>query len=121
MNTNRTAQSLATRQPTVRTIARRDLRQVKAVEIAADAGQWLKCRTNDGTKAYGIPSQSRENTYHLATRDRCSCPDFAQRQQPCKHAIAVRIHCDRVKARNGISEETRRLARRYDEIFGAFA
>jgi hypothetical protein len=35
------------------TISSQDLRSVKAIEIATRAGQWLKCRTGDGSKAYG--------------------------------------------------------------------
>ncbi len=30
---------------------------IKAIEIAATSGQWLKCRSTDGQKAYGVPSQ----------------------------------------------------------------
>ena len=33
------------------TISHTDPRSIKAVEIAAGAGHWLKCRLADGTKA----------------------------------------------------------------------
>jgi len=39
------------------TVSSEDPRSIKAIEIAASAGQWLKCRLADGAKAYGVPSQ----------------------------------------------------------------
>ena len=39
------------------TISSEDPRSLKAVEIAAEAGQWAKCRTRDGRKLYAVPSQ----------------------------------------------------------------
>ncbi len=35
-----------------------DSRFPKAVAIADQAGQWLKCRSSDGRKACGVPSQA---------------------------------------------------------------
>ena len=46
------------------TISAEDLRSIKAVEIAAGAGQWLRCRTADGHKAYGVPSQHTTGRYY---------------------------------------------------------
>ena len=40
------------------TISADDSRSIRAVEIAAGARQWLKCRLADGAKAYGVPSRS---------------------------------------------------------------
>jgi uncharacterized Zn finger protein len=74
------------------TISSRDPRSIKAVEIAAEAGQWLKCRTRDGHKKYAVPSQSAANLYHLADLHTCTCPDFQRRQQACKHVLAIRIY-----------------------------
>jgi hypothetical protein len=39
---------------TLVTIDSDDPRTLKAIEIAAGAGEWLKCRTREGGKAYGI-------------------------------------------------------------------
>jgi predicted nucleic acid-binding Zn finger protein len=70
-----------------------DPRGAKAVAIAADAGQWLKCRSNDGRKAYGIPSSTGRGAYHLATRTSCTCKDFLYgRGRDCKHVLAVQLH-----------------------------
>ncbi len=76
-----------------------DKRAVKAFEIAADAGQWLRCRTRDGRKFFGIPSQANPNRIYFVTRDACTCPDAARSPMLlCKHALAVRLHCAAVRA-----------------------
>jgi hypothetical protein len=41
-----------------------DSRFPKAVAIADQAGQWLKCRAADGRKAYGVPSQRTPDRYY---------------------------------------------------------
>jgi hypothetical protein len=81
------------------TISSDDSRSVKAIEIAAGAGQWLKCRTADGRKLYGVPSQCVGGRYYLVDCQSCTCAD-AQRHagQNCKHVLAVRLHCELVKA-----------------------
>ena len=71
---------------------------LRAVEIASGAGQWLKCRTADGAKRYGIPSQSMVGLYYLADTRSCTCPDFQRRGGPCKHSVAVRLHVARIRA-----------------------
>jgi hypothetical protein len=69
-----------------------DTRTVKALAIAADAGQWAKCWTRDGRKVYAVPSQTRAGAYHFVDAWQCSCPDFQRRRKPCKHSTAVRLH-----------------------------
>jgi hypothetical protein len=91
---------------TVRTV---DPRDERARAIAADAGQWIKLRFTDGRKAYGVPSQSEANVFHVTDGRTCTCKDYQRRQQPCKHARAVRLHVARVKAAQ------------YDAIFGGDA
>lgn len=74
-----------------------DSRFAKAVAIADQAGQWLKCRATDGRKAYGVPSQRTAGRYYLTTQTSCTCED--QRRNPalaCKHRIAVAVHVARV-------------------------
>jgi len=73
-----------------------DPRGTKAVAIAADAGQWLKCRTRDGRKAYGIRSSRDGNQIYFVTRRDCTCYDA--RRHDCKHILAVRLHCELVEA-----------------------
>src|SRR5215471_8336256 len=69
-----------------------DPRGPKAVEIATDAGQWLRCRTKDGRKYYGI--KGSDNAYHLTTRSSCTCKAFEfGRGRDCKHVLAVELHC----------------------------
>ena len=81
------------------TISSEDKRSLKAVELAAEAGQWAKCRTRDGRKAFGVPGQSAAGHYYLTTQASCTCPD-AQRHEgmACKHQLAVRLHVALVKA-----------------------
>jgi hypothetical protein len=90
------------------TISSQDPRSLKAVEIAANAGQWLKCRGQDGRKAFGVPSQSAAGHYYLTTQASCTCPD-AQRHEgmACKHQLAVRLHVALVRAqqRKGVKPE----------------
>jgi hypothetical protein len=69
----------------------------KAVHLADQAGQWLKCRTSEGRKAYGVPSQRITGRYYLVTQTSCTCEDAARHpSQVCKHRLAVQIHCARV-------------------------
>src|SRR5579871_2773731 len=63
----------------------------KAVAIATNAGQWLKCRTRDGRKAYGIRSSRDANVVYFTTRTSCTCYD--SRRHDCKHMLAVQLHC----------------------------
>jgi hypothetical protein len=71
-----------------------DPRGPKAVAIATDAGQWLKCRTRDGRKAYGIRSSADSNQVYFVTRTSCTCYDA--RRHDCKHMLAVQLHCELV-------------------------
>jgi hypothetical protein len=88
-----------------------DPRGAKAVALAADAGQWIKCRTSDGRKAYGIPS-SKPGRYYLVTRYTCDCKD-AEYSHECKHMLAVRLHCELVAEQREQADVFRRFD--YDE------
>jgi len=74
-----------------------DPRGPKAVAIATDAGQWLRCRTRDGRKAYGIRSSADSNQVYFVTRTSCTCYDA--RRHECKHQLAVRLHVALVTGR----------------------
>jgi hypothetical protein len=94
------------------TISSDDPRSIKAIEIAAGAGQWLKCHTADGEKAYGVPSQCRRKSdvYYVVDAQRCTCVDFQRNglsygrlgdngyHGPCKHVLAVRLHLELARA-----------------------
>jgi hypothetical protein len=103
--------TLSQRAPTMTTLLlpSTDPRGPKAVELATDAGQWIKCRTADGRKAYGIRASKGDN-YYLVTRTSCTCYD-AQRHT-CKHMLAVQLHCQHV------ADE--QAAAKYDDIFARF-
>lgn len=81
-------------------VSETDPRGPKAVAIATDAGQWLKCKTRDGRKAYGIRSSRDANQVHLVTRTSCTCYDFEHgRGRDCKHVLAVQLHVALVTGR----------------------
>jgi transposase len=78
-----------------------DQRQVKAFVIAAtnrlapDNGRW-KVPSQTGTGSYTV----------LVTRDgswNCSCPDFEERLQPCKHVLAVEVTISRETDGKGVT------------------
>jgi hypothetical protein len=92
------------------TINADDPRTIRALELAADAGQWLLCHNHAGVEAFGVPSQCDTGRYYLVTGSSCDCPDFrrnglsparlgaAGEHRPCKHILAVRLHTELVRA-----------------------
>jgi hypothetical protein len=53
-----------------------DTRSIKALEIAAGAGQWAKIRSKDGQrKVYGIPSSCQPGRFYLVDQHSCDCAD----------------------------------------------
>jgi len=80
-----------------------DPRTEKALEIASDAGQFVRCRGHNGEVLWGVPSQSREHVRYLVTEDVCDCEDFRRNglrrgrigfygsHFTCKHVRALRI------------------------------
>src|SRR5258708_18594200 len=85
-------------------------RTIRAIEIADEADQWIMYRNQGGQQVYGVPSQSEPRRYYLVTLSSCDCPDF-ERNAPasvasddpselraCKHMLAVRLHCELVRA-----------------------
>lgn len=70
-------------------------RPAKAALLVGTAESWLKCRTPEGAKFYGVPSAAHPGQYHLTNQLVCSCPDFQTRGGPCYHVLAVRLHCAR--------------------------
>jgi hypothetical protein len=45
------------------TISSENPRSIRALEIAAGAASWIKCRTHDGRKLYAVPSRSTAGLY----------------------------------------------------------
>ena len=66
-----------------------DAREQRGLEIAARFK--LVRRERD----WSVPSQTGEGRYTVSGLDvdtpRCTCPDFEERQQACKHIYAVRV------------------------------
>jgi hypothetical protein len=91
-------------------ISTEDARSVKALSLLANASQWLKMRTPDGRKFYGVPA-SQPGKYYSVDTHGCDCPDRLHRLErgeggPCKHQMAVMLYVARI---NGA--RTRRPAR----------
>ena len=80
-----------------------DPRTERAIEIATNAGQFVRCRTHHGEVLWGVPSQSREHVRYLVTENSCDCEDFRRNglrhrrigfhgsHFHCKHVRALRI------------------------------
>jgi hypothetical protein len=60
-------------------------------------GYWVEA--SDGSREYWVTLDPRGYR-----GDQCSCPDYAKRGGPCKHAIAVRLlqACTRAEARRAV-------------------
>ena len=99
------------------TISADDPRTIRAIQIAAEAGHWLKCHTGRGEDAFRVPSQSRPGRYYLVTPSSCDCPDFqhddasSEADRACKHTLAVRLHCELVRAQRYLSAPARQPTR----------
>jgi hypothetical protein len=121
------------------TISAEDPRSIKAIQIAAGAGQWLKVRTADGEVAFGIPSQcvQKVGRYYVTTAEQCDCEDFKREglrrgrigeagyHGDCKHMRAVQLHDELARAqqirprpRPPLPANVIELAAQYDRIFG---
>ncbi|HEX8494809.1 MAG TPA: transposase [Pyrinomonadaceae bacterium] len=69
-----------------------EIRQQKGREIAD------KVRIVREGNLYLVPSQSGHGKYRVdAEKQRCSCPDFDFRRQPCKHLFAVRFTLEEIE------------------------
>ena len=102
------------------TISADDPRTIRALEIAAEADQWLKGRNRDGEEVFGVPSQSDPSHYYIVTRSSCDCPDFRHsggsgdegaEPRACKHVLAVRLHTELVKAQQHQARPSSRARR----------
>jgi hypothetical protein len=101
------------------TISADDPRTIRAIELAAEADQWLSGRNRGGEDVYAVPSQSESGRYYIVTSSSCDCPDFrhngpaaetasaASEQRPCKHILAVRLHSELVRAQQRVNRRDR--------------
>jgi hypothetical protein len=68
------------------TISTSEPRSLRAVAIAAGAGQWLPCRASDGRKAYEVPSQRP-----TAITSPCATAAIARTLVEVTYATTVRL------------------------------
>jgi hypothetical protein len=104
------------------TISSEDPRSIRAIEIAAGASSWIRCRTRDGRLLLGIPSQCETGTYYLVdpVAETCDCQDAKRNalsrgrigqaglHVPCKHVRAALLHLELVKAQQQARPTPRR-------------
>ena len=67
-----------------------DERTRRAIVLAAESGQWVRCTARDGRQLFGIPAR-KAGLHYLVDAHSCTCRDFVYRRGPCKHITAVRI------------------------------
>ena len=92
-------------------------RQQRGLVIAA-----TKRITKQGG-AWLVPSQNQNGTYRVtmtAEGGRCTCPDFEERQQTCKHGFAVELVMRRETAPDGTVTETRAARITYPQPWTAY-
>lgn len=80
-----------------------DAREQRGLVIAA------LCRITRQDDYFVVPSQSNGGTYRVrvtGTDCSCSCPDFEERGEPCKHVYAVRYAIQRETRADGTIELT---------------
>ena len=90
-----------------------DPRTIKALQLAAEADRWLSGRNQTGEAVFGVPSQRDPRQYYIVTTATCDCPDFVRSAetpspQPCKHILAVRLHCELVRGQRHLQRQSRR-------------
>lgn len=87
-----------------------DARQQRGLQIAKSR------RVHFDGRRWVVPSQSEAGTYKVdLNTGACSCPDYSERQRPCKHVHAARItrdHRDELDVSK--AQETARLTYRQD-------
>jgi transposase/predicted nucleic acid-binding Zn finger protein len=98
-----------------------DAREQRGLVIAATAKLVQK------GKVWLVPSQSGKGKYTVCPDDEqpfCSCPDFEDRGEPCKHLHAVTFAIQREQGSNGAVTETRTITltqkKTYTQNWGAY-
>ena len=95
-------------------------RQLRGMAIAA----LTPIRAN--SDGYSVPSQSGRGAYavNLETGPYhgpyCTCPDFEERQQPCKHIYAVQITLERERRPDGTEIETQTIRVQYGQSWPTY-
>jgi hypothetical protein len=81
-----------------------DARRQRGLAIAA------RCRIENKGGMWVVPSQTGDGRYYVdAAAPRCTCKDFAEREQPCKHIFAVRFVIERESHPDGTETVTETL------------
>ena len=91
-------------------------RQQRGLAIAALAN------IREDKFGYKVPSQSRSGSYlvNLEYGAYCTCPDFEERQQPCKHVYAVQITLEREERPDGTEVEAKTITIQYGQHWPSY-
>ena len=91
-------------------------RQLRGLAIAALAN------IREDKFGYKVPSQSRSGSYlvNLEYGAYCTCPDFEERQQPCKHVYAVQITLEREERADGTAIEAQTIRVQYGQHWPSY-
>jgi hypothetical protein len=79
------------------TVSTADPRSIKALALLEGADRWQRGHTKDGRSFFAIPG-SEPGLLHMVSTRECSCADFRNRGQDCKHILAVRLWVTRNEA-----------------------
>ena len=92
---------------------------VEATEARRQRGLAIAavCRITEKNGVYHVPSQTGNGGYRVNLSPppfvpQCTCPDFAERNQPCKHVFAVEFVANREMSPDGTVTETVTVTRK---------
>ncbi len=90
-----------------------ETRKIKGKQIALT--RQIK-KLKDG---FAVQSQNGKRFYFVDEAEKCSCPDFENRQTTCKHAFAVQYYLQKITTtKQGVKIETKRLT--YPQVWSAY-
>ena len=91
-------------------------REQRGLQIAAVS----KIEKTD--KGFLVPSQTGKGLYlvNVGAKPACTCPDFVERQQPCKHIFAVEFSIRREENPDGTTTETRTMRVTYGQDWPSY-
>ena len=98
-------------------VSGQDSRKQRGIAIAAYAN------IREDRFGYKVPAQSRSGSYlvNLEYGAYCTCPDFEERQLPCKHVFAVEIILQRKEQPDGSTLKSRGVQVVADRAWPAYA
>ncbi len=90
------------------------------MEVRAERGMEIAATTvlTKTDKGYLVPSSTGKGLYLVSmsgTKPKCSCPDYLERKEPCKHVFAVEFTVKREQKADGTVTETKSVKVTYGQ------